>query len=829
MLKVKNREVISELAKLTYKANKKRNLLTVTAIFLTTFLISTVLSLGLSYWNTISLRQTRMTGMDYDIELSEPTEEQVSVIRRMDTVTYAGLYVKCAVVSQYQDRLLDKLRLFWMDDICWEKQTIPALETYTGTYPQKENEIMLSLSALKDMGISSPRTGIAIPLMYQTLSEISDNTVTQKNFILSGWFTDYTGSSKGFVSKEFYQETGVKQTDLTQGMLKISLRNSLYSKEDIIQMQNKIGLSRTQFIDADYDTISNFCKVTAALLGLLLLIFFSGCLFIYNTLYISISKDIHYYGQLKTLGTTSAQIKALIYRHVIWNSLKGIPLGLAFSAVIAKLIIPQALHVVNPTISEKDVVMISPGVFIIAAVFSLLTTFVSSNKPANMAKDCSPVEAMRYAGVSGKEKIHRRGGNITSMIKQNLLRDKKQFVVILLSLSLAVSLFLVVNVVIRINNAKWILNSSYDYDLRVLNQTMLDEDEYQAITDDLIETIRSLDRVKDVRVVKSAAASVPYQEDMYGEYYKKLYESRYSPGNYEDDMKSYKQNPDDDLFTCRLVGIDEQQFDKLTREFGIKLDKDDFKNGKIALISMNLVDIDNHIVHKKLNFTPRGNSETNKEESIEIGAVIKDCPAYYAGGYNPELIVSNSYLEKIMDNVITELLQIDYDESYSIKTENTILKLIKENHALSYDSKLERYSEMKVSENQVKILGNSIGIIVMILAILNYINMMAASIQNRSKELAILESIGMTTKQIQKMIIGEGAGYAGISLILAIFTGIPSSYAVFCNLNIYGIPFSIPLFSNLVLVIAIIIICITAPVLILKRLYNGTVIERLRE
>lgn len=241
MLKVKNREVISELAKLTYKANKKRNLLTVTAIFLTTFLISTVLSLGLSYWNTISLRQTRMTGMDYDIELSEPTEEQVSVIRRMDTVTYAGLYVKCAVVSQYQDRLLDKLRLFWMDDVCWEKQTIPALETYTGTYPQKENEIMLSSSALKDMGISSPRTGIAIPLMYQTLSEISDNSVTQKNFILSGWFTDYTGSSKGFVSKEFYQETGVKQTDLTQGILKISLRNSLYSKEDIIQMQNKIN------------------------------------------------------------------------------------------------------------------------------------------------------------------------------------------------------------------------------------------------------------------------------------------------------------------------------------------------------------------------------------------------------------------------------------------------------------------------------------------------------------------------------------------------------------------------------------------------------------
>ena len=42
---------------------------------------------------------------------------------------------------------------------------------------------------------------------------------------------------------------------------------------------------------------------------------------------------------------------------------------------------------------------------------------------------------------------------------------------------------------------------------------------------------------------------------------------------------------------------------------------------------------------------------------------------------------------------------------------------------------------MKNSEMQVKVLGNSIGIIMALLAVLNYLNMMAAGIQNRMRNL----------------------------------------------------------------------------------------------
>ena len=832
MLKVNNKKVINDLAKTTYSAHKKRNILTILAIFLTTFLICTIISIGISYWDTVALRQQRMQGMDYDIELTEPRDDQVSAIRKMENVKYAGLSVKCAVLSKYEDKELDKIRLFWLDNTCWEKQTIPALDYYKGEYPQKENEIMLSKTALNSMGIENPDVGMELPLVYQTLSENSDSGEITKTFILSGWFLDYSGTDKGYVSKDFYRTTGVLQTDFTQGELKISLKNTLYSERDITEMQNQINISGKQIIEADYDTISNFCKTIIGLCVLLLLIFMSGYLFIYNTLYISVNKDIRYYGQLKTIGTTSIQIRRMINKQVLWNTVIGIPLGLICSAVVGKIVIPQLLHAINPSIMPNDVEAVSVWVFIIATVFSFATTVISSQKPAKIAMNCSPVEAIKYIGASSsnrKSKI-RNGGDIRSMVRINLFRDKKQFGVIMCSLSLALSLFLIINTVIYANNATNILNHSYDYDLMILNQTLLSDNEEQVITNDLIENVKNLNGVKDVRTLESTTATVPYQEDVYGEYYIELYQSRYAPGNYDKDINMYKQQADYDnnMFSCRIVGIDDLEFEQLNQELETPLDKEAFDNGEIAFASKIFTEGDNGMIGKKVSFFISNSDNLSKKETIEIGA-LTDFPAYYSAGYNPDLIVSDDYFEKIVQQPLIEMIKIDYKEAFSKNTEDSIMNLIKDSKVLSVDSKLSQYSDMKNSENQITVFGGSIGLIVMLLAISNYLNMMSVSMQNRSKEFAILESVGMTRKQIKKMVVFESLCYTILSIAIAMIIGLPASYFVFENLNIYAIPFAFPMINNLILFLVIITICVVSTLLILRKTKNESIIELLRQ
>lgn len=833
MLKVKSKKVVSEIARITYRANKKKNFLTVFAIFLTTFLIAIVLALGVSYWYTVSERQIRIQGMDYDIELSEPRDDQVEKIRSMDNVEYVGVAVKCAMIEQYQNKSLDKTRLYWLDETCWEKQTIPALEGYEGKYPQGESEIMLSQDTLKAMGIKKPRIGMKIPVTYFTLKESSDEELLKKEFVLCGWYTDYSGNQRGYVSKVFLEMTDVKKTDFTQGALKITLKNPLYSEKDITIMQNEINMDRNQYIDADTDMISNFYRVVIGLVVMLLMIFMSGYLFIYNTLYISVSKDIRYYGQLKTVGMTSVQLKRIVYQQAVWNALAGIPLGLIAAFMIAKIVIPQLLQIINPVFSASDVVYAKIWVFLTAGCFAFFTNLISCQEPAKMVGECSPIEALRYTACTFRKNNHKReSGGVYSMALQNMFRDKKQAIVIFTSFTIAISIFLVVNVLIRENDAKRILNETYTYDIQFKNETTLDDDRNQIITEDQISQIEQINGVKNVRKVTSAKVVVPYQEEVYGEYYKELYQSRYSPGNYEEDMELYQKEPGNVYFTSRFISVDEEGFDVLNESIGNILDRDAFETGKIAVAVkfLSFMEGDYGIPGKTIHFSLPDGKKPTEEYSIQIAAVVDHgCnPAIFAGGYTPEMIVSEKYAKKLMGELFTELINVQYEDAFSKGTEEKVKAVFENEQQISYDSKLERYAEMKNSETKVKVLGNSIGFIIAMLAALNYLNMIAAGVQNRSKEFATLESIGMTTKQVKKMLRVEGIGYAVISIIISLTAGLPISYAVFNAMNIYRISFSIPWASNLILFGVTLVLCMIVPILIYQKTQNASIIERLR-
>lgn len=835
MIKVNSRSVITSVAKTTYKANKKRNALTVFAVVLTTFLITAVFGIGISYWNGISERSVRMNGMDYDIELTEPREDQVEKVRDMDAVKYAGLAVKCGIAEEYKGKALEKMRFYWVDQICWEKQCIPAYEFFKGHYPEEEDELVLSTEALKNMGIREPEIGMELPLTYYALNSSEEDGQQEninKTFSLSGYYRDYSGNQYGYVSEAFFDTTGAEPTGFTQGALKITLKNPLYSKKDIMDIQKPLNLQKPQVLMADDQILANFIKVTAGLGGLLIMILISGGLFVYNTLYISVSKDIRYYGQLKTLGMTSVQLKRLVYLQAFWNSCIGIPLGLLLGAVVSAGVVPMALRLMDPSLENENIVTVYPIIYIGAAVFASATVLAGCRKPAAITGECSPVEAVRYIGLSeGKGRKKERVSGLKDMARRNMFRDKKQAVVILGSFFVALTVFVCVNAVVRGNDAKNILNQTSECDILVKNQTTLNEN-LPLITDEKVEELRTVKGVKEVRPVTSAEASVPYQEEAFGEYYKRLYESRYSPGNYEDDMEGYKKDAEafNNIFGIRMIGISPEEFRKVNHELGGILDRDAFEKGETA-VALTFFASAEEAAGKKIRFALPDSSNPQKEYQVTIAAVGDSSlnPAEFSGGYTPDILVSNAFAEKLMgDKFYTELVQVDYEEPYSKDTEKAVKKVFQGETQISFRSKLVRYKEMKLSEQQVKFLGGGLGIILAVLSILNYINMMAAGVQNRAKEFATLESLGMTSGQIKKVLVREGLGYGGLSILLSVVAGLPLSYLVFQSVTVYDMEYSLPILYNLILFAAIIAVCVTVPPVIYQMTQKDSVIEKLR-
>ena len=87
----------------------------------------------------------------------------------------------------------------------------------------------------------------------------------------------------------------------------------------------------------------------------------------------------------------------------------------------------------------------NPLIFIVAALFVLLTVKISIRKPVKMAAKVSPVEALRYTDSdtikNGKKKKSIHSGNLQKrMAWENLGRNKKRTILVILSLSLSIVL-----------------------------------------------------------------------------------------------------------------------------------------------------------------------------------------------------------------------------------------------------------------------------------------------------------------------------------------------------------------------------------------------------
>ena len=151
-------------------------------------------------------------------------------------------------------------------------------------------------------------------------------------FTLSGWFTDYTNSQdgfQGFVSKAYADQLGL--TAEKDGRLSISAKIGLQEKLSD-SLDAEVQLQDGQDFDYTSDMLNEMVSNRVLIAGLFgtigLIIVFSGYLLIYNVMYISITKDIRFYGMLKTVGTTPKQIRKMVRLQAFSLSVVGIPVGM---------------------------------------------------------------------------------------------------------------------------------------------------------------------------------------------------------------------------------------------------------------------------------------------------------------------------------------------------------------------------------------------------------------------------------------------------------------------------------------------------------------------
>lgn len=845
----RNKEVIKRVEKGMMKANRTRNIFAIVAVALTTFMITTVFSLGINYKENMELTSVRTSGTNANVSLAMPTKSQEKEIRDLDYVKTVGTQYMIGSVAGKNEADRDlAIAMQYYDNTEWEKHYKEAISNINGNYPKKENEIMLSEDALSQLGIEKPKLDMEIPLSY-----VSKDGEQKDTFTLSGWFRSYTGTGMAFLSESYCQEHGY--TLQNSGVLSISLDNP---KDNFYDIQDDITLNENQTFQGSVSMSSSSGSVYAMIILLVFFIIGSGYLLIYNVLYISISRDTRFYGLIKTLGTTEKQIKTLVKRQAVTFACIGIPIGVILAGALSFGIVPIILE--NAFDSGKSIIdaemFFHPSIFILSIIFSALTVWISCNAPAKAASKISPIEALRYqnfASTKTKSRSSTNGGKLHVMAYHNVFRDKKRAFLVFMSLFMGITMILGVNGIIGSMKVENFIDKYMDYNFEYTDiqfeQPEQPNKEVPQFDEQFVQQIKQIDGVKKVDIQKTVWAGIDFDEVALEAFMKIRYEdSRYKTEgqSYQEMVANLKEYANAGDYGCYITTLD----DKALEEYNAKhpntsIDIEAFNRGETAIAGMDTEynAPNTALVGKTLSLTADSSDGKATDFLIDGSFYFEDYENNLSEGIGrrkdihivPEIIyVSEAGMERLTKTPIISAIGVD------IKDMNQVEQIDSELQALngtltkqewSYKSPIgmmEEYNQVTYSMN---LMGNGAAVLLIVIGLINFINVILTGVVARKNEFAVMESIGTSKKQIQEILTLEGGIYALVTTVLIMTLG-----NAFLLLVADAVPhmadyakFEYPFALVICLIFAIFIICLSVPAIVYRAVSKETVIERLHD
>lgn len=205
---------------------------------------------------------------------------------------------------------------------------------------------------------------------------------------------------------------------------------------------------------------------------------------------------------------------------------------------------------------------------------------------------------------------------------------------------------------------------------------------------------------------------------------------------------------------------------------------------------------------------------------------------YYGSDNGQEVKCYTSFqgIERLTKSPIVHSLQINVDEGTDEKINNQLLDLFASDDTIGMTSQLESKAMVDDGVQMIRIAGKVIGIFLIVMGLLNFINVIFTNIYARQKELAALESIGMTQKQLKTVLILEGLYYSVITIGLLLTIGLLVSKGIFVLIQnvIYFVEYGIPYGSILILFMLMLLICTIIPFIVYKSIAKESIVERLR-
>lgn len=755
--------IIKKLAVRSLKADRRRSVFVIFTIALAVCLIGTLCFL----YSGQRLETLEQIQGHYQAGCTDISREE------MEELADAGRFEKwgCTIdrgTARFQDSVLN---ISFVDSGMMELMDYGDI---TGAYPQAENEICVERSFLEYFGFPAV-TGQTIALdlgsgeTAYTVTGILENENNSRIFTV--WIAEAAACTEGdqALYELRFRFAGSQVTDTEQ------LKGDIQAFFEEMNIPEDRTFYSSNYFDMSEIYLGNGMEIYA----LAVLIAIICAIVIYNIFYISVMGKLREYGRLKVLGTTPGQLKRIVKRERRFLTAIAIPVGLIAAAAVAGILMPGYW-------AWSDNIRYG----IVISVLTYGAVLIATRKPLELAGKVSAIEAVR-ATVSAEHQSRRVSGGrhrpltMSRLALMNFSRNRKKTVVTALSLSVTGILLLCISAYANSVDVKEMAQSQFGDRSQYLlqyedyaGQEFIKIQEENPLGTELKEKLAAISGVDFVTAYSLACVEIPaiWEEEPFI-------------------VRGISEEQMSDMYTGDAVVDGTADYGQLAEEDGILICP---AGDTLEMVYKTSYKIGDQITLSCYN---------GRTKTYTVMGIVEDVPIGNTAHFFilPEEELSFLYPE-ITD--FTGYLNIHTEED-SQQLRQAVFRAVSDER-VDVSGVEDLIDGLKDSLRQELTRDYGILIFVFVFSLINLINTLITNLLSRQQEFGIFQSVGMSDRQMSKMLSFECLYYIGITLLVTLTIGTACSLivcSIFDSVGMFGkITYHFPFIEVLLFAAALLLV-----------------------
>lgn len=527
-----------------------------------------------------------------------------------------------------------------------------------------------------------------------------------------------------------------------------------------------------------------------------------------NSFSISATERARQFGMLASIGATPRQIRHSVIFEGLVIAVIGIPLGIILGSLATVVLVGVVNYLLDGMIVEDSKVVFSMPlwIFLVTIALSLLTVVLASLMPAIRAARMSPIEAIRgnqdtkikAKKLHSSKLVHRLFGIGGVIADKNIKRSRKKYRTTVISIVLSVATFVGLSSFMMYGQKSMAVQfQDAGFDFAIQNAP-------RELCDEVVERFG----IKDYGyywAAKVTTANVVFVDQETFEEFAKSLNIIAKDYNKVAIMDDYGLNRNDS-------GVYVMERDSNAKEgetYAVEVYREQKKDGTVDETTFSTVE-------------------------IPITKITDNAPlGFDAPGMMGIYVAENYYLREQLQpqTQFTSLYAKDLEDVKGATeyTENLIETKPEYESAFVYNVE-EMLSQQRRLYLLIAIFLYGFVIVVMLIGITNIFNTITTSIALRSKEFAMLKSVGMTSKEFNRMVRLESLIYSGKALLIGLPIGVLISYGFYRAIaNSIDFGFMMPWSAIVIAILAVGALIWTIMTYSVRQVEKQNIIETIRD